>query len=190
MKIGFKKQWPLAGIGILMAVVIFFMHGAEEGGDNKEERVEPLAGEGLKLKNIHFTEDSSESEVKWELFAKEVKFSQNRQFLTFWDFTLKLKSRDKPGVALVGRRGDYNKESGEITLREGLQGETENGFSMTAEHLLYNQQKGTIHSEKPVRIFGPSISVSGNRLHLDIEEEILTLGSGVTTFIRQDAFTS
>jgi hypothetical protein len=58
---------------------------------------------------------------------------------------------------------------------------------MTAEHLLYDQQRGTLYSEKPVKIFGPSMSVFGNELHLDIKKEVLTMRSGVTTSIRQEA---
>jgi len=121
--------------------------------------------------------------VKWTLDAKEVRFSKNNNFFSFMDFRLKLEPKNKPAIELEGKRGDYNKNSGEINLRGGLQGCTDNGYRIITEHILYNQKEGILKTEKPVKITGPFFSISGKGLSFNVENEILQIKSDVMTLV-------
>ena len=80
--------------------------------------------------------------MKWTLDAKEVKISKDKTFISFKDFLLKLKPQDRPWVELKGKRGDYDKNSGEINLHGDLQAHTDNGYRIITDHILYKEKEG------------------------------------------------
>jgi LPS export ABC transporter protein LptC len=177
------KHWPLAGIGILVLVVLAYLIG---GGMDSTQEFAPsgLPGEqGLKLENIHYTQDDPDEKVKWSLHAKEVRFSQDRQLLSFSDFHVVLEPEGRPRIQLTGRHGDYDKNSGRMDLRGDLQGHTNDGYTILTEHMFYDRNAGFIKTEEPVQIMGPSVSVSGEGLYLDLEMGTLRILSRVETTI-------
>ena len=169
-------------MGGLLFVVFLYLVGA----NFKITRESPVAdmpseGEGLTLKNIHYTQNNPHDEVKWTLDAKEVRFSQDKQHITFTDFLLKLDSGDRPSIELKGEKGAYDKTSGEINLEGDLCGYTDNGYQIITERLLFHQKKGILETKSPVKIMGPTVTVSGHGLYYHLEKEILRILSGVTT---------
>ena len=141
------------------------------------------AGEGLKLKNIHYTQNSPDEGLKWILDADEVRFSKDRSYFSFRKFRLKLEPENRPVVELEGKSGEYNKDSGEINLRGDLRGYTNNGYRIITEHLLYNQKEGYLKTEETVQIFGPFFSISGRGLFFNLQKETLKILSDATTRI-------
>ena len=144
---------------------------------------ELFSEEGIKLKDIHFTQDNPDDGVKWILDAKEAKFSKDKLFISFKNFRFKLEPTNKPSIELEGENGDYNKNSGEINLRGDLKGETNNGYKIATNHLLYQQKEGYLKTEEPVQINGPFFSVAGQGLFLNLNRETFRVISGVTTRI-------
>jgi LPS export ABC transporter protein LptC len=138
---------------------------------------------GLKLKNIHYIQNDPDEGMKWILDAKEVKFSKDRKFFSFKDFRLRLEPENKPSIELEGKKGDYNKNTGEINLHGDLRGNTANGYSIFTEHILFKQKEGYLETEEPVKIFGPSFSLAGRGLYFNLEKETLRIISDVTTRI-------
>lgn len=190
MKKVFTKHWPLLAIGILGIVVGFNMLRAPEK-TVPEPVVKDLGeDEGIKLQDIHYTQDDPGEKVKWDLDAKEVRFSPDRSFFSFKKFRLTLKPEDRPTIALEGNRGDYNKDTQEIKLLGNLHGMTANGYTIHAEHLLYNQKEGILTTDGPVTIEGPFFSVAGHGLFFNLEDEFFRMVSGVTTTIDQNILRS
>jgi LPS export ABC transporter protein LptC len=179
-----KKHWPLIGIGVVLIVVALYLTRAYY----EIIEVPFLAGigseeEGLKLKNIHYTQNDPDEGMKWILDAMEVKFSKDMKFFSFKDFRLRLEPEERPSIDLEGKMGDYNKNTGEINLHGNLRGNTANGYSIFTQHILYKQNDGYLETEEPVKIFGPSFSLAGRGLYFNPEKEILRIISDVTTRI-------
>lgn len=144
-----------------------------------------VQGEGLKLKDIHYTHEDPDKGVKWVLDATEVLFSQDKSSFLFHDFQLKMEPENRPWLRLKGKEGDYFKDSGEIDLRGDLEGHTANGYRIVGEHMLVNEKKGHLSTDKPVKIFGPFFCVTGRGLLADLKNERLRILSDVTTVIER-----
>ncbi|MDY6971443.1 MAG: LPS export ABC transporter periplasmic protein LptC [Thermodesulfobacteriota bacterium] len=150
-----KRQWPLLGIGVLLAVVAFYLVKSGEGFTQGPILKEIMSGEGLKLKDIHFTQYDPDKGTKWVLNAAEVRYSGDKNSLLFHDFRLKLEPEDGSVFKLNGNSGDYSRDSGEIDLRGDLEGSSGDGYRIVTEHIRINEKTGLMTTDKQVKIFGP-----------------------------------
>lgn len=144
-----------------------------------------LSGEGLNLKDIHYTHNDSDEGLKWVLDAEEVKFSGDKNSIFFQDFLLKLELRDSQWLKLKGKQGNYFRASGDINLLGNLEGFSGNGYKIETEHILINEKTGLLSTKKPVKIFGPFFSVAGKGLFADLEKKKLKILSDVTTIFNK-----
>jgi len=170
-------------MAILFGVIGFYLVNSKKEILQGPSFTDVVLDEGLKLKNIHYAHDNPDDKVKWVLDAKEVKFSQDREHISFKDFRLKLEPENKPSIELEGKRGEYDKSAGKISLQGNLLGYTDNDYKIMTDHILYNQKEGFLKTDEPVKIIGPFFSVSGNGLYFNLEREFLKILSGVTTLI-------
>jgi LPS export ABC transporter protein LptC len=182
-----KKHWPLAGIGFLLAVVGFYFIQAQKDAIKKFVPFEVDLKQGVKLENIHYTQDDPDEKVKWVLDATEVTFTKDKRFVHFKDFRLKLKPENKPSLELKGLKGVYDKKAGTMTLNGNVRGRTDHGYNIITERAVYRQKKGDIESDDPVKITGPFFSVEGRGLYFNVEKQILVIRSRVTTSIDHKA---
>jgi LPS export ABC transporter protein LptC len=184
-----KKHWPLIAIVALLVVVSFYL--TKPGKKIVQEPVaEDIAPkEGLKLKDIHYTQDDPDARIKWTMDAKEVIFSEDRNFIVFHDFRLEVAPEDKPWFKLNGQKGEYYRDSGDMTLWGNLVGWSENGYRINTELIHINEKQGYMKTDKPVKIFGPFFSVKGRGLFMDLEKESVEILSDVTTTIFKESLT-
>jgi hypothetical protein len=141
MKKHFRKHWPLLGIaGLLIVVAIYVTKAYQEFGQG---RVLPdlFSKEGIKLADINFSQSSPDKSLKWNLDAKEVRLSKDRQFIHFLNFQLRLDRAESPSLAFEGRCCDYDQNAGEASLYGDLQGTTEDGYQITTQRLSYKQEE-------------------------------------------------
>jgi LPS export ABC transporter protein LptC len=136
--------------------------------------------------NITITQEDPEKGVKWILDAKEVKRSDNQATYSGTDFHIKLKHGDRANIELKGDKVDYNRSSGEITLRGNVNGQTEDGYKFVTDHLLYREDKGSIETDALVKLFGPLFSTSGKGLKYNLDEGVLRILADVTTHVDQN----
>jgi LPS export ABC transporter protein LptC len=182
-----KKHWPLVGITLLLLVAALYIFGTPKSGDEGARFTDMVLEKGVDLtENITITQENPDKGVKWVLDAKEVKFSDNQATYSGIDFRVRLELEDGAKVELKGERGDYDANSGEITLRGNVNGQTEDGYRFVTDHLLYREKKGSLDTDAPVKIFGPFFSVSGQGLDFNQEEEVLRILADVTTHISQN----
>ena len=182
-----KKHWPLVGIALLLLVATLYIFGASKSGDERTQLTDMVLEKGVELtENITFTQNNPDKGVKWVLNAKEVKSSDNRTAYSGTDFRIKLELKDGAQIELEGEEGDYDGNSGEIALRGNVTGRTEDGYQFITDHLLYREEKGSIETDAPVKMFGPFFSVSGQGLDFNPEEGVLRILADVTTHIYQN----
>ena len=181
-----KRHWPLVGLCalILLATFYFFKSG-------KDLLKAPallknlMSGEGLKLEDVHYTQDNPDKKIKWVVDAREVRFSGDRKNVEFVDFKLKVEPEDRPWFTLNGKKGHYSKDSGEIELFGSIDGFSSDGYRILTEYLLINEKAGNLSTDKPVKISGPFFVVDGKGLFADLKEERIEVLSNVTTTISQ-----
>ncbi len=190
MRAFLKRHWPLVGLGVLLALVASYL--LKSGKDLLEESglKEIMAGEGLKLQDVHYTQDDPDKAVKWILDAKEVRFSGDRKTFSFNDFRLRVEPEDRPVLKLMGKRGDYQGDSGDIKLWGDLEGYSENGYKITTDHVLINEKDGSLRTDMPVKIVGPFFSVAGRGLFVDLKKKTLKILSDTVAIIDREAFIS
>jgi LPS export ABC transporter protein LptC len=182
-----KKHWPLVGIFILLFVVSYYLFRAYSGiVENPIFSSLISQGDSVKLQNVSYSQSDADEGLKWYLDAEEVVFSRDRQDVSFKNFRLRVEFESRPPAEVEGKRGHYNKGSGEMNLYGDLRGRTEDGYSISTDHILYQQKKGFFKTEEPVRISGPNFSLAGRGLYFNPEKEILKITSGVTTTVRTD----
>ena len=185
MKSSLKRQWPLIGLGLVVALVAFYLIRSGKEYAQRSFLWEAIPGDGAKLKDIHYTQDDPDKGLKWVLDAREVRFSEDKRSILFRDFHLKVEPENRPYFELNGKKGDYSRDSGEINVWGNLEGFSGNGYRIVTEHLLINEKRGHVSTEKPVKIFGPFFSVAGQGLFVDLEKERLRILSDVTTILDQ-----
>ena len=182
-----RKHWPLLGMGVLLLAVSLYIIASQKGIVKESLFADVVTENALKLNNISYTQNDPDEGMRWVLDAKEVKFSEDKTFFSFRDFRLKLEPQDRPRVELEGKRGDYDKNTGEINLHGNLRGYADNGYRIVTEHLLYKEKEGYLRTDEQVKIFGPFFSVAGRGLYFNPEKEILKIFSDVTTLIDEDS---
>ena len=136
------------------------------------------------FKGIHIFDDNPEEGIKWVLDASEASSSLAGNHISFKNFSLKLEPENRPVIELTGISGDYNKALSEINLSGGVVVKSNNGYSVITEDLQYKQKEGILMTDKPVKITGPYFSVDGQGLYIDLNKEILSITSKVTTLIK------
>jgi LPS export ABC transporter protein LptC len=186
MAVFFKKHWPLMGVAILAVVVAFYLIQAQRNSSRKPAEPNVSAEEGLKLEDIHFTQENPDEKVKWVLDAKEARLSKDKEIISFHKFRLRLEPQKRPRVELEGQRGEYYRASGEIHLQGDLKGTTEDGYSLVTQSAVYRYKQGRLETKDPVKITGPFFSVEGQGLQVNVEKETVHILSDVTALIDKD----
>jgi LPS export ABC transporter protein LptC len=183
----FKKHWPLVGIALLLLVAALYIFGTPKSDDEGGGFSDMLLEKGVELtENITITQENPDKGVKWVLKAKKIGFSDNQTAYSGTDFLLKLEFKDGARIELKGEEGEYNRNSGEITLRGNVNGQTEDGYRFVTDHILYREEKGSIETDAPVKIYGPFFSVYGKGLDFNLEKGDLRILADVKTYINQN----
>jgi len=185
-----KKNWPLVCIALLVLAVGFFMVRSRKEMSRKPVAVETASSKGVKLADIHLTDDGAGKDVRWTLDAKEVTISEDKQNVVFTSFSLKLEPSKGPVINLEGETGHYDRSAGVLHLSGALRGRTADGYAIATDRAVYSHNEGRLVTEDPVLITGPSFSVEGEGLTYDITTETLEIKSKVNTQIRGERSTS
>jgi LPS export ABC transporter protein LptC len=187
MRAFIKKRWPLLGLGIMLAWAVSYlvMSGKEVIGERLLSEL--LPEEGLKLKDIHYTQDDAAQGFKWVLDAEEVTLTGDNESLVFRNFLLQLESKERSPVNLRGKKGGFNRATGVIELWGDLEARSGDGFSFKTDHLIFNQKTGIISTDSAVEVAGPFFSIEGRGLFVDLNQKELKVISDVTTRVDEKA---
>ena len=184
----FKRHWPPIMMAAIVAGVSFYLF--HPGGDARKDpvmdRVEP--GQGLKLRDIHYTHDDAEERMKWSLNAKEVSFSGDQNAMAFREFELRVEPEAQQWFEMKGRRGEYSRNTGDIQLWGNLEGRSRDGYRFRTERLHINEKTRQARTDEAVEISGPLFRVKGKGLFADLNEERVEILSDVTTTLKQEAW--
>ncbi len=180
-----KTQWPLLGLGILVALVCYYLVISDKEAIQENLIEDVMPGEGHRGRDIHLSQNNPDKGMTWALDAKEMRSSGDKDSISFNEFRLKVTPKNRPVIELTGARGDYSGDSGELKLWGDLEGSSEDGFRIITDHILINEKTRHLTTDKPVQIFGPFFSVNGRGLFVDLEKETLKIRSNVIAVINR-----
>jgi len=190
MKRFFRNHLLLVFLGVICVVVSFcIIRGLKRLPD--EASVEKiLLKDGVRLRQVHYSQGDIHKDLNWKLDAEEVNLSQDNNIVTFRQFSLVVEPKGRPKVYLRGRTGEYSRVTGKLDLRGSLQIHSDDGYNARSEHLVFDEKKGLITTEDKVEISGPFFSLTGKGLFVDLKKEILKIKSNVTTTLTKELLTS
>ena len=169
-----------------MLLIAFYLIESGKGLKQAPFIKEIMSGEGIKLKDIHYSQDDPEEGMRWALDAAEVRFSGDAKTIYFQDFLLKVEPESQNSFQVKGRKGDYSRDSGVMNLWGDIEGNSSNGYKVLTEHMMINEKTRQASTDKPVKIFGPFFTILGRGLFLDLEKERLQILSDVTTTLERE----
>ncbi len=170
-------------MGFLIAAVTVFLFQARKEPVQQSAPQDKEAGEGIRLKDIHYVQDDPAHKVKWALDASEATLSKDQQVVTFMNFHLTLQPENKPRVTVQGKQGEFDKRTGRLLLQGDLMGETDDGFRFATEQAVYDHKQGCLETDRVVKISGALFSIEGKGLFLDVGKEKMQILSNATTLI-------
>jgi LPS export ABC transporter protein LptC len=182
-----RRQWPLVGVAVLLVLAVLFVirSGKDLFRDSALEEV--ISGKGIKLKDIHYTQEDPSKDISWVLDAEEVRFSEDRQSIFFRGFRLNVRPTGRPAFHLTGENGEYSRTSGEAKLWGNLEGISDDGYRIVTESMLFDEKKGVLMNDRPVQLFGSFFSVSGTGMFVDLRKKQMKILAKVKTVVREGA---
>ena len=174
--------------GLLVLATFYFFKSSEDLMKAPALLKNLMSGEGLKLEDVHYSQDNPDKKIKWVVDAREVRFSGDRKNVEFADFKLKVEPEDGPWFTLTGKKGNYSQDSGKIELFGSIDGVSSDGYRILTEYLLINEKAGHLSTDRPVKIFGPFFEVDGKGLFGDLKKETIRVLSNVTTTISPGSY--
>jgi len=182
-----RRQWPLVGVAFLLVLVGLFVIRSGKDFFRDSTLGEVISGKGIKLKDIHYTQEDPSKGIRLVLDAQEVRFSEDRQSIFFRGFRLNVKPTGRPAFHLSGENGEYSRTRGEVKLWGNLEGLSDDGYRIVTERMLFDEKKGVLTNDRPVQLFGSFFSVSGTGMFVDLRKKKMKILAKVKTVIREGA---
>ncbi len=178
---------PVAGIFALLALTgVFIFRAPEINGIYSRISSDTGSGEGLKIKNVKYSQDSRDGRGKWKLEAREARVVEKNNTVTFKDVVLRLDSSKKnESFTIKGKEGAYFRKKGRIILKGNVRGQSDNGFSLKTSLLIYSQRDDTIKTDKVITISGPFFQIDGAGACIDLKRNKFMIKKDVQTRIDQ-----
>lgn len=180
------KIWALiVAVGVSAAVAFTLLQSRRNVVSVPVEK-SVFSEEGLKMKNVQYRQNDAGAGAKWVLDAKEVRFSQDRDRVSFVNFILKVDRQDRPSLELRGDEGEYSKDSGLLHLWGNLEGWSGDGYRILTDQIVFDEKNRNLSNDRPVKIFGPYFLVEGRGLSVDLQKERFEVLSQVTAIVRKE----
>ena len=180
------KYLPVTGIVLLLLIIGFFLITTDKEDIAEAILDEIIPEEGLSSKNVEVYQADPDKGAIWHLKADEFNYSKDGQKVQFLKFTMKIEPENDLRIELEGNRGEYNKDTDEISLYGELKGLTDTGYEIYTEHIVFKQDEDCLKTDEMVTFIGPYFTVTGKGLYVDLKSETLEVLSDVNSKIKKE----
>ncbi len=188
MKQLIKHHWPALGLIFMVLILGYYMITSHKKVIKRAETIKHIVPSyAIQLKDVHYTHDNPDKNIKWELDAKNVIFSKDRKIITFYKFHLILHSKGRKNFDLVGDKGRYERQKNILYLNGNLKATYGNSYRMFTDSLIFNEKTGQGRSTDPVEIDGTFFNIKGKGLFLDIKKKKIKVLSDVKSIIQKSS---
>ena len=115
--------------------------------------------EGLNLQGAGYSHETDE--MKWNIDAAKIQFSQDQQHINFTEFVLTISPKHRSPFKVSGDSASYNRTDGTIHMSGNVIGESDDGYKLETERASVNEQTKEIKSDAFVKITGPFFTITG-----------------------------
>ena len=186
MKRLIKYYWPIIGLFFMILIIGYYIKIGPGKVVKKKSRLnQMLPHYALELKDVRYTNDNPDKDIKWELEAKRVRFSKDRSLIRFFNFHLIVHSKDKKDFDLKGNEGRYKRNENMLYLKGNLRAIYGNDYTLYTDSLVFNEKTGQGRTKDPVEIKGSFFDIDGIGMWLDIKKKRIKVLSDVKSIIRK-----
>jgi LPS export ABC transporter protein LptC len=171
----------VGGIGLLLAVTLFFIGLKKQPVDLVQAEPEPVAAD-LALSDVTFIE-TYQGIKQWEIVAREARLFEYDQTALFKKLFVK-KSQNGFSLTVSGEVGKIDTEGKTVSVyREGGGSPVliwmSNGYLLRTNSLKWSSQEALIQTDDPVELVGSRISIRGEGLRVFTDRaELMILKNG------------
>ncbi len=183
MNLRIRQRWTFFGFIILAGLIFCYVTRSEkkEVRKNKEKDSPSYA---VQFNNVCYSYEEPRKNIRWELRAKKIEFSKDRNTVFFYDFHLCFYSNKKKDLELRGKKGRYLKKERVIYFK-GPVDLVYKGYRLLTEDLVFYEEKGKGVSDSYVKISGPFFVIKGKGLFLDIKNKKIKVISDVESSVKK-----
>jgi LPS export ABC transporter protein LptC len=142
----------------------------------------------LQLKDVHFTE-TGDPELTWEIHADAARFAKKENMAFFDRVRIRLIRADGKTLILTGKEGRLHTDTRDADLTGSVVVASSNGDIVETDRLHYSHTDRRISTDQKITLKNPRMVISGTGLSLSLEDEKVSLRSGVRAVIQADGRT-
>lgn len=138
-------------------------------GEDIATEVSPGTGRSFSMTEVFFYQNRNGSD-EWRIKTDMVLTDDNEKNLKMKNVDAVFFGADsRPRAKVNSRSGNYDTETGVLTLTEEVVATTDEGYVLQTPVLRYLNRSRQINSEHGVRITGSKVDIRGQRLFYDME---------------------
>ncbi|OGR05057.1 MAG: LPS export ABC transporter periplasmic protein LptC [Deltaproteobacteria bacterium RIFOXYD12_FULL_53_23] len=140
-------------------------------------------GAGFSMEGVLFSQLKN-GELDWQIKAQRLytKEDQNRMQLEKVEAQV-FKNAERRFV-IIGQQGEYNSKKKNLTIRNGVKVQAENGLLIQADSLNYDEQARKITTRAPVQITGKGLDIHGQGMDYDLQHNSYDVSGRVKVDLR------
>jgi len=182
-----RKNWSLCCMTILIVIIGgYIASGSDIVLKLGQQRIATTEdqNEGLSLQEAAYSHETDE--IKWNIDAMKIQFSQDQQHINFTDFLLTISPKNRSPFRVSGERAYYNRVDGTIHMSGNIMGKSDDGYQLETDRASVNEQTKEIKSDAFVKITGPFFTVTGNGFEGQLTQQQFRVLSKTNTNIYKE----
>lgn len=128
--------------------------------------------------------EQTDRETAWRVWAEQAEFSDNANLAIARGVRAKLFQEDKALLSLEANRSVVRRDTGNITMQDGVRILHEGGYTMTTKTLDWLAEARQLHTDAAVELEGPSVHITGVGLQSEVDEQRFHLEHNVHASFR------
>lgn len=182
------KWYWLVLLSLVIGVAALYRMG-ERGGDVHVGQVGPSRSMSQpqsprsQMQGIKLIEQADQS-TAWEILAEQAEFSENENLAVAHGVRAQLFQDDTALLTLEANRSIVQRDTGNITMQDGVRILHQNGYTMTTTTLDWLAEARQLHTDEAVEVEGPSVHITGMGLQSEVDQQRFHLEHNVHASFR------
>lgn len=180
-----RRTLILAGIGsvLILSVALFFCFRIFYPVSPETMLKIMTDRADLEARDVLYRE-VREGDVKWEIRAKKARYLKKENRAFFDQAEVKLRLTDGRIIDLIGEKGQYNTNTGDMEITGKVTVTTTSGESFKTDYLQYTSTEKRLHTTSAVEMSTSRMRIQGVGMSFSLPQRKIVLLSRVHARIR------
>jgi LPS export ABC transporter protein LptC len=117
----------------------------------------------------------SDSVAGWKVTAEDAAFYHEERLTVLHDVFMQYLRQASPLLQMTAIRGQINNATGDITVEGAVHLQYHNDYTIETEKISWRALDHVLHTNLPVRIHKPSVQITGQELHGEMDRHRIML---------------